>query len=193
MITKETPYFEYDTKNIGTIQQIALQFVFDTVDLNKIAFCGGIADYLNLREYYDMPVNDLDLVYENEEDLKLLIIELNYKRYVSKFYSTKTGETLVFKYKFGDRNLNMDTFPTDFSTIELQESWLLGKKVLHFSFNQMKKVHNEEIPLKTSEARGNSYEWKRLYKHSKKASLYNNIIFLQEKNLIGTIKRAFVK
>ena len=57
----------------------------------------------------------------------------------------------------------------------------------------MKKVHNDEIPLKTSEARGNSYEWKRLYKHSKKASLYNNVIFLQEKNLIGTIKRAFVK
>lgn len=186
---KEIPFLEYDKNHIGNSQQLALQFVLENVDTNKIAFCGGIADYLNLREYYDMPVNDLDIVYENEEELQQLMKKLDYKRYVSKFYSTKTGETLVFKYKVGYRTINMDTFPTDFSSIELKQSFLLGKKVWHFSFKQMKKVHNDQIPLKTSETRGVNYEWKRLYKHSKKASLYNNITFLEEKNLMDTVKR----
>jgi hypothetical protein len=139
-----------------------------------------------------MPVNDVDVMYEKEEDMHLIMNKLETKRYVSKFYSTKTGETLVFSYKVGNRVINVDTFPKDFSAMELSQSLLLGKTVWHSSFNEMKRMHNNEIPLKTSEARGINYEWKRLYKHSKKASLYNNITFLEEKKLIHTIKRTIL-
>ncbi|PXY46376.1 hypothetical protein [Flavobacterium hydrophilum] len=182
-------FLEYDKKNILTEQQKALGFVFDNLDLSKIAFCGGIADYLNLRQYYQMRVNDLDIMYENEEDLNPIKHKVDIKRYTSKFYRTKNGETLVYKFKIYGKEINVDNFPNDFSRLGLTQSPLLGKMVWHSSFDEMKKFHNNEIHLKTSEIAGINYQWKRLYKHSRKASLYNNVTFLEEKNLIHTIKK----
>lgn len=189
MNVENTSFLEFDQKNILTEQQKALGFIFDNLDLSKIAFCGGIADYLNLRQYYQMRVNDLDIMYENEEDLNPIKNKVDIKRYTSKFYRTKNGETLVYKFKIHGKEINVDNFPNDFSRLALTQSPLLGKMVLHSSFNEMKKFHNSEIHLKTSEVTGINYEWKRLYKHSRKASLYNNVTFLEEKNLIHTIQK----
>ncbi|REG99100.1 hypothetical protein [Flavobacterium aquicola] len=189
MEIEKTPFLEIDKKNIFTEQQKALGFIFDNLDLSKIAFCGGVADYLNLRQYYQMHINDLDIIYENEEDLDPIKNKVDVKRYISKFYRTRNGETLVYKFKIYGKEINVDNFPKDFSTLTLTQSPLLGKMVWHSSFNEMKKFHNNEIHLKTSEIAGINYEWKRLYKHSKKASLYNNVTFLEEKNLIHTIKK----
>jgi len=189
MNIENASFLEYDKKNIFIEQQKALGFVFDNLDLSKIAFCGGIADYLNLREYYQMRVNDLDIMYENEEDLNPIKHKVDIKRYTSKFYRTKNGETLVYKFKIYDKEINVDNFPNDFSKLTLTQSPLLGKMVWHSSFNEMKKFHNNEIHLKTSKVTGINYEWRRLYKHSRKASLYNNVTFLEEKNLIHTIKK----
>lgn len=189
MNIENASFLEYDKKNIFIEQQKALGFVFDNLDLSKIAFCGGIADYLNLRQYYQMRVNDLDIMYENEEDLNPIKHKVDIKRYTSKFYRTKNGETLVYKFKIYDKEINVDNFPNDFSKLTLTQSPLLGKMVWHSSFNEMKKFHNNEIHLKTSKITGINYEWRRLYKHSRKASLYNNVTFLEEKNLIHTIKK----
>ncbi|EJL64879.1 hypothetical protein [Flavobacterium sp. CF136] len=189
MNIENASFLEYDKKNIFIEQQKALGFVFDNLDLSKIAFCGGVADYLNLRQYYQMRVNDLDIMYENEEDLNPIKHKVDIKRYTSKFYRTKNGETLVYKFKIYDKEINVDNFPNDFSKLTLTQSPLLGKMVWHSSFNEMKKFHNNEIHLKTSKITGINYEWRRLYKHSRKASLYNNVTFLEEKNLIHTIKK----
>ena len=192
MNAKETTFLDYDRTNIALFQQMALQFIFDNVDLNKVAFCGGIADYVNLREYYDMDINDIDLMYENERDLHLIMKKLGTKRYISKFYKTKNGEALVHIFRIGKKVINIDSFLKDFSKSNLVRSALLGHMIWHSSFEDCKKNHNDEIPLKISEESGLNYDWKRLYKHSRKAGLYNNVKFLEEKNLIDTIKRTIL-
>ncbi len=189
MNTEHIPFLEYDRKNIRSLQQIALEFIFNNVNMSKIVFCGGIADYLNLRAYYDITINDIDILYENELDLQPMTNKLGTKRYISKFYKTKNGEALVNIFRNGVNTINIDSFPKDLSKSTHTQSSLLGKMVWHTSFDDSKKNHNDEIPLNTSETRGINYEWRRLYKHSKKASLYNNVTFLEEKNLIHTIKK----
>jgi hypothetical protein len=186
----ENPSFlEYDKKNIRSLQQMALEFLFNNVNLSKVVFCGGIADYLNLRQYYDITINDIDLLFENEQDLQPMMNKLETKRYRSKFYKTKNGEALVHIFRIGENAINIDSFPRDFSHSTFIQSTLLGKMVWHTSFEESKKNHNNEIHLNTSAAKGIDYQWRRLYKHSRKASLYNNVTFLEEKNLIHTIKK----
>lgn len=182
-------FLDYDKKNIRSLQQMALEFLFNNVDMSKIVFCGGVADYINLREYYDITINDIDLIYENELDIKPIINKLETRRYNSKFYKTKNGEALVTIFRIGEMSINIDSFPRDFCKSAYTQSYLLGKMVWHTSFEDSKNSHNNEVHLNTSEAKGNDYQWRRLYKHSRKASLYNNITFLEEKNLIHTIKK----
>ena len=79
-------YSEYDRKHIFNEQQATFESVFSKVDLSKIAFVGGVADYLNLRDYYDMPVNDLDIIFQDEEDLRQIIDNEGVERVACKFY-----------------------------------------------------------------------------------------------------------
>ena len=51
-----------DEQNIFYEQKQALKNIFKNLDITKIAFVGGIADYINLRSYYDMPINDIDII-----------------------------------------------------------------------------------------------------------------------------------
>lgn len=189
MNVENTSFLEYDKKNIRSLQQMALEFLFNNVNMSKIVFCGGIADYLNLREYYDITINDIDFLFENELDLQPMTNKLVTRRYISQFYEAKNGVALVNIFNVGEASINIDSFPIDFSNLIYTQSPLLGKMVWHTSFEFSKKNHNNEIHLNTSEARGINYQWKRLYKHSRKASLYNNVTFLEEKNLIHTIKK----
>lgn len=189
MNVENTSFLEYDKKNIRQLQQMALEFLFNNVNMSKVVFCGGIADYLNLREYYDITINDIDLLFENELDLLPMTNKLATKRYLSKFYKTKNGEALVNIFRVGENSINIDSFSRDFSNSTFIQSPLLGKMVWHTSFEESKKNHNNEIHLNTSAAKGIDYQWRRLYKHSRKASLYNNVTFLEEKNLIHTIKK----
>lgn len=189
MNVENTSSLEYDKKNIRSFQQMALEFLFNNVNMSKVVFCGGIADYINLREYYDITINDIDLIFENEIDLQPMTSKLATKRYNSKFYKTKSGEALVNIFRVGDKSINIDSFPRDFTNVTHIQSPLLGKMVWHTSFEDSQKNHNNEIHLNTSEAKGIDYQWRRLYKHSRKASLYNNITFLEEKKLIHTIKK----
>lgn len=189
MNVENTSFLEYDKKNIHSLQQMTLEFLFNNINMSKIVFCGGVADYLNLRKYYDITINNIDLLYENELDLQPITNKLATKRYISKFYKTKNGEALVNIFKVGETAINIDSFPSDFSNLTYTQSSLLGKMVWHTSFEFSKKNHNNEIHLNTSKVRGIDYQWKRLYKHSRKASLYNNVTFLEEKNLIHTIKK----
>ncbi|WP_337965496.1 hypothetical protein [uncultured Flavobacterium sp.] len=192
MNVENTSFLEYDKRNIRGFQQMALEFLFNNVNMSKVVFCGGIADYINLREYYDITINDIDIIFENEQDLQPMITKLATRRYLSKFYKTKNGEALVNIFRVGETSINIDSFPRDFSNETHIQSPLLGKMVWHTSFEESKDNHNNEIHLNTSQAKGNDYEWRRLYKHSRKASLYNNVTFLEEKNLIHTIKKKIL-
>lgn len=184
---KET-FLKQDEKNIFYEQQQALKNIFDKLDLSKIAFVGGIADYINLRSYYDMPVNDIDIIYENEDDLLPIKEKDGITQYFSRFYN-KGGAVLVSEYFINNKNVHTDYYQRNFSRLKLTQSPLLGKMVWHATFNEMKMFHNDQIPETTSHAMGEKYEWKRLYKHSKKASLYNNISYLEEKQLLQTLKK----
>lgn len=189
METEEKTFLKEDEKNIFYEQQQALKNIFEKLDLSKIAFVGGIADYINLRSYYDMPVNDIDIIYENEEDLLPIEEQDGITRYFSRFYNINVGEVLVSEYFINNRNVHTDYYKRNFSKIKLTQSPLLGKMVWHATFNEMKTFHNSQVPEVTSQAMGEKYEWKRLYKHSKKASLYNNISYLEEKQLLQTLKK----
>lgn len=187
MKTEKETFLQEDEKNIFYEQKQALKNIFEKLDMSKIAFVGGIADYINLRTYYDMPVNDIDIIYKDEEDLLPIKENDGITRYFSRFYEQE-GEVLVSEFMINDKNVHTDFYQRDFSRIRMVQSPLLGTMVWHATFNEMKTFHNNQIPLITSEAMGRKYEWKRLYKHSKKASLYNNVCYLQEKEQLQTLK-----
>ncbi|RZS92504.1 hypothetical protein [Aquimarina brevivitae] len=174
---------ELDHQYIYQEQKETINFVLNTLDISKIAFVGGVADYLNLRQYYQMPVNDLDIIFENEEDLEPIKDQSDLQKFRCSFYQNdKVKEVFVSEYFVNERRVHIDYFKRNFGPIRLTKSPLLGTIVYHASFEEMKKFHNNQIPLLTSKNMGEKYEWKRLYKHSRKASLYNNIEFLKEKN-----------
>ncbi|MDW8850066.1 hypothetical protein SD960_08190 [Flavobacterium sp. MMLR14_040] len=189
METKEKAFLKEDEKNIFYEQQQALKNIFEKLDLSKIAFVGGIADYINLRSYYDMPVNDIDLIYEDEEDLLPIKEQNGIRKYATKFYNMNVGEVLVSEYLVNNKKVHTDYYKRVFSKIKLKQSPLLGEMVWHASFSEMKAFHNSQVPVVTSQAMGEKYEWRRLYKHSKKASLYNNVCYLEEKQLLETLKK----
>jgi len=183
-------YSEYDRKHIFNEQQATFESVFSKVDLSKIAFVGGVADYLNLRDYYDMPVNDLDIIFQDEEDLRQIIDNEGVERFDCKFYKYNSKEVLVSEFFVDGKRVHIDYYQRNFSAVRLTQSYLLGYRVMHASFKEMKKFHNDQIGRLTSSAMGKDYDWKRLYKHSKKASLYNNVDYLSEKKLLHTIKNT---
>lgn len=186
--SEDITYLEKDQKNIFLEQQAVFEKIFDLLDLSKIAFVGGVADYINLRDYYDMPVHDLDIIYQEEEDLAPIIEKERLIRHAINFYNINDAqEVLVSEIFVNDKRVHVDYFKRNFGQVRLQESMLLGHKVLHASFDEMKKFHNDHIPLLTSEVMGTNYDWKRLYKHSKKAGLYNNVEYLKEKGLLDTL------
>jgi hypothetical protein len=189
MDLKEKDFLEEDTNTIFLEQQKAFDHIFNKLDLSKIAFVGGVADYINLRSYYEMPINDLDIIYENEEDLSSIIENGEITRHITSFYKMNIGEVLVSEFNVNGKDVHIDFYKRKFSKMSLMKSLLLGKMVWHATFKEMKKFHNNQIPELTSEVAGKDYEWKRLYKHSKKASLYNNVSYLEEKKLLHTLKR----
>lgn len=187
---KDKTYEKEDRANIYYEQQVALESIFELLDRSKIAFVGGIADYINLRSFYDMPVNDLDIIYQNEEDLSPVIENYNLRRHGINFYHINdSNQVLVSEIFVNDRRVHVDYFKRNFAHIRLKESFLLGYKVLHARFDEMMKFHNDHIPLLTSDAMGSGYEWRRLYKHSKKAALYNNVCYLKEKGLLEQLTK----
>lgn len=183
-------YLEYDRRTIFEEQKATLNHVFDILDTSRFAFVGGIADYLNLRGFYQMPVHDLDIIYEAEEDIKPIITQDGVTRHQCQFYRFDTEEVIVSEHFVNEKRVHIDYYRRNFHNMSLSQSPLLGKVVWHASFLEMKQFHNGIIAMLTSEKMGHRYDWKRLYKHSKKASLYNNIVFLEEKNLIHTLSTA---
>jgi hypothetical protein len=192
METEKETFLKEDEKNIFYEQKQALKNIFEKLDMSKIAFVGGIADYINLRGYYDMPINDIDIIYQDEEDLLPIKENDGITRYFTRFYDLEV-EVLVSEFKIDNKEVHADFFKRVFSKIRLVQSPLLGTMVWHATFNEMKAFHNNQIPLITSEAMGQKYEWKRLYKHSKKASLYNNVCYLEEKQKFQTLNDTLWK
>ncbi|AXT58663.1 hypothetical protein J8L88_20760 [Aquimarina sp. MMG015] len=183
-------YEEEDRANIYLEQQAVFEKIFQLLDSSKIAFVGGVADYINLRSYYEMPVHDLDIIYQDEKDLTPVIEKYNLRRHGINFYNiNESREVLVSEIFINKKRVHIDFFKRNFSKMRLQESYLLGTKVLHTSFDEMMKFHNDHIPLLTSDTMGANYEWRRLYKHSKKASLYNNVRYLKEKGLLKQLTK----
>lgn len=180
-ILKNIQIREKDKSNIFYEQQKAFEYLFHTLDLSKVAFVGGVADYINLRSYYKLPVHDFDIIYQNEEDILPLKKDIKLKKYHIGFYKTNDNqEVVVAKIRVNNKEVHMDCFPRNFEHIDLQESMLLGYKVLHASFEEMRTFHNYHIQFLTSTHLGKDYKWERLYKHSKKAGLYNNIVYSKE-------------
>lgn len=193
MYAEKRTYVKQDNLHIPKAQRIAIHHVFSLIDASRIAFVGGIADYLNLREYYDMPINDLDFIYEDENDLKPIIEKDTVKKFKCNFYTRDSDEVLISDIYIDGSRVHIDYFKRNFLSVKLTRSLLLGKMVRHASFTEMKKFHNDHIEPLTSRKTGGKYDWKRLYKHSRKASLYNNIQYLKERGLLHTLKRPFME
>jgi len=174
-------YLKKDNLAIYEEQKATFQFIFDHVNLSKIAFVGGVADYINLRDYYKMPVHDLDIIYQNEDDLKEIINKIGVKRHLCSFYKFDQMQVLVADFFINNKRVHIDFFKRNYIREGITTSYLLGHQVKHSSFESMQKFHNAHVSMLTSDALGEKYEWKRLYKHSKKASLYNMICYQKEK------------
>ena len=178
-------YLEFDEYNIFYEQKETLNYLFNNVDLEKVAFVGGVADYLNLRKYYQMPINDVDIIFEEEDVLDTLKEKNELVKYQCSFYQNRdVREVLVSNHDINGKKVHVDYFKRNFGSIGMAKSFLLGQPVYHASFEEMKQFHNNQIPKLTSETMREKYEWKRLYKHSRKGSLYNNIVYLKEKKIV---------
>jgi hypothetical protein len=180
MKTEEISFLELDKQNIFNEHQEVLEFIFNTLDISKIGFVGGIADYINLRQYYEMPINDIDIIYENENDITAVDGVMKLEKFYANFFQLSSNEVLVSEFKIGDKNVHIDYYKRNFNNLRLKQSPLLSKMVWHIPFKEMQRFHNMMIPELTSEAMGTDYDWERLYKHSKKAALYNNVTYLKE-------------
>ena len=172
---KEKNYFDIDNRLIFYEQKQVLQKLFDKVDLSKIVFVGGIADYLNLRDHYYLTVNDVDVAYENESDLQPFLETYPCERFKSKFYGIFSDTVIIADLPVGEKVVHFDFFQRKINYDRVKTTKLLGKKVLHMNFDAMRNFHNKEIGKQISKVAQKEYEWKRLYKHSIKASLYNFI------------------
>lgn len=182
-------FIKEDNQAIYAEQKATFQFIFDHVDLSKITFVGGVADYINLRSYYKMPVHDIDIIFQDEKDLKEIFNKIGAKKYTSSFYKIDQMEVFVSKFIANNKRVHIDFFKLNNIREGTVKSYLLGQQVQHSSFVKMQKFHNSYVSKLTSEVLGEKYEWKRLYKHSKKASLYNMISYQNEK-LIKDLSHA---
>lgn len=172
---------KYDRAHILKEHQEILHVIFETIDMDKVVFVGGIADYLNLRPKYQMPVNDIDLCFRAKEHIANFEKRFKMTRYPSLYMrdakAVFNGECVV-----DGKSVHFDFFQqSSIYTRPISQSSLLGQKVLHTSFEGMQAFHNEHIELLCSDSLGEKYNWKRLYKHSRKAALYNMISFKMER------------
>lgn len=174
-------YLEFDNTHIFKEQKATFQLLFETLNLDKVYFVGGVADYLNLRDHFEMPVHDVDIVYQDERDLAPLWDRITLRRHVCKFYEFDEMEVLVGDYFIYGKRVHIDCFKRNLMYGGVSKSQLLGETVRHSSFETMRKFHNDHVGKLTSRVMGVNYEWKRLYKHSKKASLYNLVRYKEQK------------
>jgi len=170
-----------DTIAIFEEQKATFRMLFECLDLSKVVFVGGVADYLNLRAYYEMPVHDIDIRYTDNEDLEAVREHISLHQHSSEFYECEQNQVLVGEYVVNQKSVHVDFFKPNFKYYGYTTSTLLGREVRHSSFQTMKRFHNDHIAKLTSSSLGPRYKWKRLYKHSKKASLYNLVSYQEEK------------
>lgn len=172
---------KYDTKHILKEHQEALQLLFDAVDLSKITFVGGIADYLNLRTHFKLPINDIDMVFSDYKTLEEFGKIVPLKRFKST-YHTDTDSVFIGNYTSKGHEIHFDFFKQySIHKTANSKSSLLGQTVYHTTFKGMQDFHNGQIASLTSDVTKDKYDWKRLYKHSRKAALYNLLCYKQEK------------
>ncbi|MEP2935287.1 MAG: hypothetical protein ABJM06_06190 [Gilvibacter sp.] len=180
-------HLEYDTENIYNEHRKTFEMLRDHIDLSQVAFVGGIADYLNLRGHHKMPVNDFDMVISNPlviEPLK----ELIRFAHTDTLYLNETSSVFQSNYIVDDCCVHLDFFMV--SSIYEQAvctSQFLGTPVQHYDFATMREFHNNQISIFTTDVKGEAYDWKRLYKHSRKGGLYNLIALKNKKSILNTV------
>lgn len=180
-------YLDYDTEHIYQEHKKTFALLRDTIDLSQVVFVGGVADYLNLRGQHPMPINDFDLVVSNPSVLEPL------KEFVS-FAHTETlylhESKSVFQANYVVDNcwVHLDIFLVE-SIYEhgLSCSQFLGTDIQHHDFETMRKFHNNQISVFTTDVKGSEYDWKRLYKHTRKGGLYNLTAYKNKPSLLTSV------
>lgn len=176
-------YIKYDNSHILKEHKQLFNILFETLDISKVVFVGGIADYLNLRPHFQMPINDIDLCFRSKAHIAEFAKRYPLRRYPT-IYTLDAKEVYTGDCKINGRLIHCDLFRQESVYIRpIAQSTLLGQKVLHTNFEGMKAFHNEHIEFMSSDLQAEQYNWKRLYKHSRKASLYNLLSYREEKEL----------
>ena len=170
-----------DELNIFDEQKAAFRFLFETVNLDDVVFVGGVADYLNIRDHFELPVHDIDISYYNDQVIEDLSQKISLEKHNSRFYDCDSYEVHIGKFYIGKKRVHFDLFRPNFSYCGIATSELLGRTVQHSCFDTMRRLHNDHISQFTSKATAQDYNWNRLYKHSRKAGLYNLITYRKEK------------
>lgn len=175
-------YLEYDLEHILPEHQKAFALLFEHLDMTQVTFVGGVADYLNLRSSYDMPVNDIDLAISNESLLESLSPFMELEKHPS-LYLGVSDSVYISNMLIDDCNVHLDFFTVaSIYGRSITTSQLLGRAVQHCDFEDMRGFHNNQIAGLTSRATGPDYSWQRLYKHSRKAGLYNLAVYKNQKH-----------
>lgn len=180
-------YLQYDTTHIYKEHQDTFALLRDTIDLEQVAFVGGIADYLNLRGHHKMPVNDFDLVISNPAVIDPLK-EIIHFAHTETLYLNETSSVFQSNYIVDDCCVHLDFFEVS-SIYEhpICRSEFLGTEVQHYDFETMRTFHNNQISVFTTDVKGADYDWKRLYKHSRKGGLYNLIRLKYKQPLLNSV------
>lgn len=174
-------YRNYDIQHILPEHREMFRVLFETIDTDRVVFVGGVADYINLRGSYTMPINDIDLCFREEAHIAQFADRFKMKRFPS-LYPKDAASVYTCDCKINGYMVHIDLFKQDSVFVRpVGSSELLGQNVLHTNFEGMKAFHNDYIDMLNSDVKGKYYDWKRLYKHSRKAALYNLIDYRKEK------------
>jgi hypothetical protein len=177
----------YDTQHIYEEHRETFALLRDTIDLSQVAFVGGIADYLNLRGRQEMPINDFDLIISNPSVIAPLKNKLRFTQ-TETLYLDESSAVFQANNNVNNCYVHLDFFVvTSIYEHSLITSNFLGTAVRHHDFETMRKFHNNQIPVFNSVVKGIEYDWKRLYKHSSKAGLYNLLSYKNDQTLLTKI------
>jgi len=151
-------------------QDIAMSIIKSTIGLDNVIFVGGVADYMNLKGFVDMPINDIDLVYNDKKDLINFLEHFNvvYRNVNSNVYKEYLKEYITLDIDLKVTTVRIDLFNRTNEITDIEHGEFYGYNIKYASSNNMSKFHNDMISKLA-----NSKDKKRLRKHSKKASYYN--------------------
>lgn len=170
-----------DSSTIHIPQKIAIHTLLECVDSKNIIFVGGIADYVNLRKFINLKINDIDVVVEGIAQLAFLSGYYGVESTGNPTYPGLHREYFITDIPVGSDIVRIDLFEMDHIDVEYRVETLLNHQVKVATPSHMWSFHKQEVSRLQCDGNGCIHphcgesldpDRKRLLKHSRKMTFY---------------------